>query len=235
MLPFLQFLFALWPMIFVLGTALAAGARNQRGETARRALGWTAALWLVWAALGGVLLVQGKTLPGFFPNPWNLVLFFTAGAGLVGLLALLTAIDQRRQDRLLADARALSDLRVMSPSAFEELVAAVYREMGYQAQRVGKTGDHGVDLVVHHPRGQKVIVQCKRYRGTVGEPMVRDLYGVMHHEKADRAVLVTTGGFTAQSREWVRGKPIQLISGEELLRTVQRIRKARQRKKLFSA
>ncbi len=234
MLPFFQFLFALWPLIFVLGTALAAGARDNRGETARRALAWTAGLWVVWAGLGGLLLLQGKSLPGFFPSPWNLVLFFVAGAGLVVLLALITVLEQRRQDRMLADARALSDLRVMSPSAFEELVAAVYRELGYRAQRVGKTGDHGVDLVVYHPRGQKIIVQCKRYRGTVGEPMVRDLYGVMHHEKADRAVLVTTGGFTAQSREWVRGKPIQLISGEELLRTVQRIRQARRRKNIFT-
>ncbi len=66
------------------------------------------------------------------------------------------------------------------------------------------------------PQGERAVVQCKRYRGVVGEAVVRDLYGVMQHEKAPRGFLVTTGGISAAAGRWVRDKPIELIDGPRL-------------------
>jgi restriction system protein len=50
----------------------------------------------------------------------------------------------------------------------------------------------------------------------VGERFVRDLYGTMRHEDADRAYLVTTGHFTAPALAWAKGKPIELWDGSDL-------------------
>jgi restriction endonuclease Mrr len=41
----------------------------------------------------------------------------------------------------------------------------------------------------------------------------------MHHEKADKGVLVTTGTFSNQAQNWAKGKPLSLINGKEFLDT----------------
>jgi restriction system protein len=46
----------------------------------------------------------------------------------------------------------------------------------------------------------------------------------MHHEKADRGAIVTPGAFTEQARQWAKGKPIELIDGEEFMRLLKRAR-----------
>ncbi len=57
-----------------------------------------------------------------------------------------------------------------------------------------------------------MVVQCKRFTGrrTVGEPQLRDLFGAMHAERAARAMVMTAGYFTAEARDWAKGKPIEL-------------------------
>ena len=88
--------------------------------------------------------------------------------------------------------------------------------MGYKVAHIGKQGDHGVDLVVHHKNGEKWVVQCKQWKGQVGEPVVRDIYGAVHHEEAQGAAVVTTGGFSSKAIKWAEGKPIHLYDGETL-------------------
>jgi HJR/Mrr/RecB family endonuclease len=104
-----------------------------------------------------------------------------------------------------------AQLRELSPEGFEEWSAKRLRELGYMVRQTGGQGDHGVDLIASKS-GLDAVVQCKRYAGkrAVGEPEVRDLFGVMHHNAAAEAILITAGWFTPQAREWAKGKPIQL-------------------------
>ena len=110
-----------------------------------------------------------------------------------------------------------AELLELAPGEFEKHVALVFRSKGYQVRRRGKSGDHGVDLEVFPSSGRLGIVQCKRYRSTVGEQVVRDLYGTMLHENAVHAFLVTAGGISAAARAWAQDKPITLVDGERLL------------------
>jgi len=97
---------------------------------------------------------------------------------------------------------------------------ATQRELGYRVKTTGMGGDHGADLLAERP-GELAIVQCKRYRTwSVGEPVLRDLFGAMHDFGAQRAYLVTTGELTAAARAWARGKPIAIWDGNHLLRLV---------------
>ena len=108
----------------------------------------------------------------------------------------------------------------LTPGEFEKLVANLFKANGHQAQVLGGSADHGVDVVVLSNENEKWIIQCKRYNGSVGEPVVRDLYGAMGHEGAQRAYLVTTGSFTTQAKEWAVGKPIVLYDGLTLVRLI---------------
>ena len=59
---------------------------------------------------------------------------------------------------------------------------AYFRQKGYKVSLRGRSGDLGVDLVLMRPGGKQAIVQCKRYRNTIGPDIVRELYGTLIHE-----------------------------------------------------
>src|SRR5205809_1193370 len=78
----------------------------------------------------------------------------------------------------------------------------------------------GVDCVAYDPRpifGGKVVIQAKRYKNTVGVGAVRHLYGAMQNEGASKGILVTTSGYGKAAFEFAQGKPLELLSGPNLL------------------
>ncbi|MGV9253359.1 restriction endonuclease [Streptomyces sp. NPDC003697] len=112
------------------------------------------------------------------------------------------------------------DLYVMDPVAFESLVAELFRAMGMRAVTTQRSNDGGVDVDALDPapiRGGKIVVQVKRYRNTVPPTAVRDLYGTVQDAGANKGVLVTTSGFGPGSHTFARGKPLELVSGSELV------------------
>ncbi len=228
LLPLLQLIFAFWPL-----TLLAAlrGWWRGRGErfpiAIRRGLISFLILWFLFAIAGLLLITHQLPLLGFLPQSWNTAAFIVTGAAAGSLLLGLEWWQNRGVWHALRTARSVQDLQALSPGDFEELVAAFFRSFGHRVRRVGKTGDHGVDLVVYTRDQGKWIVQCKRYRSSVGEPVVRDFFGAMHHEAASRGFLMTTGSFTPQAMEWVRGKPITLYDGPGLVKLLRSCRKMR--------
>ncbi|MDQ0774870.1 restriction system protein [Streptomyces aurantiacus] len=112
------------------------------------------------------------------------------------------------------------DLYDMDPIVFEHLVADLFRAMGMQAVTTQRSNDGGVDVDALDPtpiRGGKIVVQVKRYRNTVPPTAVRDLYGTAQDAGANKGVLVTTSKFGPGSHTFANGKPLELISGSELV------------------
>ncbi|WP_333776119.1 restriction endonuclease [Streptomyces sp. IBSBF 3136] len=112
------------------------------------------------------------------------------------------------------------DLYEMDPIAFENLVAELFRAMGMQAVTTQRSNDGGVDVDALDPapiRGGKIVVQVKRYRNTVPPTAVRDLFGTVQDAGANKGVLVTTSRFGPGSHTFANGKPLELISGPELV------------------
>lgn len=128
--------------------------------------------------------------------------------------------EERAYRQRLETARTIRQLLALTPSEFEEWTGLVFAKRGYRVTNMPDVGDHGIDLIVER-KGERGVVQCKRYRGTVGEPVVRDLYGTMIHENMNRAYLATTGRISRQAHKWSRGKPIELLDGERLVRLAQ--------------
>ncbi len=112
--------------------------------------------------------------------------------------------------------RALEQLKAMDPIVFEYLVGALFEQQGYRVTNPSASADEGVDLILQKPL-KKAVVQCKRYGHSVGQPVVRDLYGTMLHNRAKESYLVTTAIITAQARSWAKGKPIHLVDGYDLV------------------
>ena len=118
----------------------------------------------------------------------------------------------------------LDGLYTLSPQAFERYTAGLFRQKGYQVTLRGRSGDHGVDLELTGRNGKRAVVQCKRYQNTIGEDIVRELYGTLIHERAAHAFLVTTADISTSARNWAQGKPLTLIDGETLIKIAATLR-----------
>jgi hypothetical protein len=183
-----------------------------------------AALWvLVWPAVL-TLQISGRQL-GWLP--WWAPLFLALVH--MALLALPVFANERDAGRGAVRRRfgrvqTLAQIMALESEEFENWCGLLFELMGYRVTQTGNTGDHGIDLELCNEQMQRGIVQCKRYRGTVGEPAVRDLYGTMAHANADRAWLLATGAFSRQAREWCRGKPIELWDGPTLVALARKYR-----------
>ena len=100
---------------------------------------------------------------------------------------------------------------------FERELGNLYRAIGYHVQSTPVSGDQGVDLILRK-NGQTTVVQCKAQKRPASPAVIRDLYGSMHHFKADNAILACTGGFSDNVIEFARDKPIKLISARDIAR-----------------
>lgn len=112
------------------------------------------------------------------------------------------------------------NLMELSPSEFESLITNLFTQMGLDTKLTQPSRDGGVDCVAFDSRpvlGGKVIIQAKRYKNTVGVSAVRDLFGTLHNEGASKGILVTTSGFGKAAYEFANNKPIELITGSNLL------------------
>jgi restriction system protein len=120
----------------------------------------------------------------------------------------LSALDQR------------PNLMELKPPEFEALISNLFEKMGLETRLTQASRDGGVDCVAYDPRpifGGKVVIQAKRYKNTVGVSAVRDLFGTVQNEGASKGILVTTSGYGKAAYEFANGKPLELLSGSNLL------------------
>jgi restriction system protein len=122
-----------------------------------------------------------------------------------------------------------SNLAVMPWDDFEHLIRELFeKEFAHNGAEVRVTQashDRGVDALIFDPdpvRGGKYVVQAKRYTATVDVSSVRDLYGTVLNEGANRGILVCTSAYEPDAYEFAKDKPITLIDGPRLLHMLEK-------------
>ncbi len=120
------------------------------------------------------------------------------------------------------------NLAAMDWEDFEHLIRELFEmefcKTGGDVKVTRASRDGGIDAVVFDPdplRGGKIVIQAKRYTNTVSVSAVRDLYGAVINEGANKGILVTTADYGPDAYEFARGKPLQLLSGNHLLHLLQ--------------
>ncbi len=184
-----------------------------------------AALWvLIWPAVIAVRVGLGwgeDWLPVWAPLLVALLhMLILAGPVLLAQRDAGRSALRRRFGRV----QTLAEMLALDPAEFEIWIGMMFQLSGYRVRNTPYSGDHGVDIEVSRPPVNTGLVQCKRYRGTVGERVVRELYGTLIAERGDRAWLTTTGAISRQAREWATGKPIELWDGQRLVQEARRVR-----------
>lgn len=141
------------------------------------------------------------------------------------ILQLDTKDDRFVPSREVADGLDSSaNLAAMDWEEFEHLIREVFEKEfsneGGEVKITRASRDGGVDAVVFDPdplRGGKIVIQAKRYTNTVGVSAVRDLYGTVMNEGANKGILVTTADYGPDAYEFAKDKPLTLLSGSNLL------------------
>ena len=81
----------------------------------------------------------------------------------------------------------------------------------------GRSADLGADIIASTSDGRRVVVQCKRYAGSVGSPHVQRLNGTAWTiHGAEITMLVTTGRLTANARDLAGRCGIMLVDRDAL-------------------
>ncbi len=123
-------------------------------------------------------------------------------------------------------AELLDRVLEQSPDFFEQLVLDVLHAMGYggrrddAAERLGQSGDEGVDGVIREDRlGLDLIyVQAKRWKNVVGRPEIQKFFGALHGQRATKGVFITTASFSKEALDYADGVTprVILVDGKEL-------------------
>ena len=156
----------------------------------------------------------------------------TAGQYIVPLVGLAgTALSIfRRKKRIalvadMADSKSASALNGMTWREFEMLVGQAYRMQGYHVTETGGGADGGIDLVLTKGN-ERFLVQCKQWKAfKVGVEVVRELYGVMAAQGATGGVVVTSGRFTEDAKQFANGRNMDLVDGTKLFALIQQAKR----------
>jgi restriction system protein len=111
----------------------------------------------------------------------------------------------------------------MPRSEFDDLAASLYRALGHRAVCTNARESDAAHVIVQALNGQKWIVQCRQWRGAVGETVVREFLALMEREQAAQGAIITTARFTPRARDWAKGKPLHLYDGDEFIQAMKRI------------
>ncbi len=146
---------------------------------------------------------------------------------IISTIPILTFNENERrftEGKEILDDQAGTNLAAMDWEDFEHLIRELFEKEfagdGTEVKVTQASRDAGVDAIVMDPdpiRGGKYVVQAKRYTKTVDVSAVRDLYGTVLNEGANRGIIVTTAHYGRDSYEFAKDKPLTLLNGDDLL------------------
>ena len=143
-----------------------------------------------------------------------------------------------------AAAELIRRMQEQHPDFFEQVVVDVLNAMGYggaeqRGQRIGRSGDGGVDGVIDQDALglSQIYVQAKRYAAdnAVQRPELQGFIGALAGRGASQGVFVTTSRFSQGAREYAASIPqrIVLIDGPRLAELMIQYRVGVQVKKTY--
>lgn len=122
-----------------------------------------------------------------------------------------------------------TNLAAMDWEDFEHLVRELFEKEfssnGWEVKVTQASKDWWVDAIAFDPdpiRWGKIVIQAKRYTNTVWVSAVRDLYGTVMNEWANKGILVSTADYWPDAYDFAKWKPLTLLNGANLLHLLEK-------------
>lgn len=151
---------------------------------------------------------------GLGGGPWAWLGDAAVALDVCAALALCGVPATLRRQRLVRS--GIADVDMMSGEEFEARLAALFAALGYDVTRTGARGDFGADLVLDDG-DERLVVQAKRYDGTVGIEAVQQAIGATRYYDARRALVVTNSTCTPASAELAAAHAVDLVERDALV------------------
>jgi restriction system protein len=115
--------------------------------------------------------------------------------------------------------RCFTNRQLIDPWKLEDVVASVYRGLGFHARVTGRTRDGGIDVVLDGDNGETIGVQVKRYKDTVRVDQIRAFVGALVEGHFTKGIFITTSAFTKGAPQCTakvaeRGIAIELLDSD---------------------
>lgn len=137
----------------------------------------------------------------------------------VTLIAILYYTNKRSGKKYLR--YGFAKLNNLTGEEFEELLKAYFKKNGYKVDLTPKSGDYGADLIVRK-NGEKIIIQAKRYKGSVGISAVQEVIGAKEYYKGDKALVITNSYFTPAAKELAGKTRVKLWDGKVVAEMIEK-------------
>lgn len=111
---------------------------------------------------------------------------------------------------------SIGEVDQMTGEEFEEFLAAHFKNSGYRVKLTPITNDYGADLILKK-LGEKIVVQAKRWKTSVGIEAVQQVIGSLRYYNAHDALVVTNSTYTKNAAYLAKANNIQLWDRKDLL------------------
>ncbi|NEP35012.1 MAG: restriction endonuclease [Moorea sp. SIO3B2] len=112
----------------------------------------------------------------------------------------------------------------MKGREFEEFLAKLFKELGYQVRLTPASADYGADLVIE--KGEiKTVVQAKRQQSTVGIKAVQEVTGAIGYYQANLGLVITNSKFTENAKKLAAKTEIELFDRDDLKKLIKKVYK----------
>ena len=94
----------------------------------------------------------------------------------------------------------------LSPRKFEELIASILEDLGFDVELTQATRDGGSDIIAYIRNAvceYLTLVECKKYApdNKVGVGIIREVTGVHYLKRATKSIIVTSSYFSADAEK----------------------------------
>src|SRR5579862_5894216 len=103
------------------------------------------------------------------------------------------------------------DINKMDGIEFENYIALLLKQAGYNVSGTPVTGDQGADLIALK-NGKTYVVQVKRYSDAVGNKAVQEVVAAKSYYNGDIAAVITNSSFTQSAVNLAKKNNVVLIN-----------------------
>ncbi len=164
---------------------------------------------------GWWVAVEQAVLPAIQWQYWCVTLFATAVLKELALSDIDTPLDQVRKYLI----HRFEARHTIHPRLFEETVASVFRDFGYDSMLTAYSNDGGIDVVLLDGNNQKIGVQVKNWRRSIQVEQIRAFLGALTLGGYTKGIFVSTtkfqrGAISAANQCAERHIPIELVDAQ---------------------
>jgi hypothetical protein len=105
---------------------------------------------------------------------------------------------------------------------FEDELARLFGQLGYEVNKTPVTGDGGVDLLLKQ-NGRLTIVQCKAHGKKISIAVAREVSACLADFKAHAAIIACFHGATKPVTNYIVGKPITILDADAIAKLQQSV------------